>query len=214
MLFPRSGMPPSDQSSSGGTNDQFHDGFAIVKPAPRHRKVVSVNCAYCSGGSLFEVRDNRIRLEVWCYFVQFLYNRLDEQECMRRNLVLFLVYSYIPARQWIDICNNRCSILSRFSHFHVLHFPPLQHGAAFSCPASSCLAFSASPSKQRYYCAPKTINTLTSVDVCPPSTHHQNRSFYRFYVFTSYILVLLGLTQFCAILLFYGHLSVQEFLRL
>ena len=26
-------------------------------------------------------------------------------------------------------------------------------------------------SKQRYYCAPKTVNTLTSVDVCPPSTH-------------------------------------------
>ena len=28
---------------------------------------------------------------------------------------------------------------------HVSHFPPLQHGAAFSCPAISCLAFSASP---------------------------------------------------------------------
>jgi len=28
---------------------------------------------------------------------------------------------------------------------HVSHFPPLQHSAAFSCPASSCLAFSASP---------------------------------------------------------------------
>ena len=32
-----------------------------------------------------------------------------------------------------------------FLHFHVSHFPPLQHGAAFSCPAISCLAFSASP---------------------------------------------------------------------
>jgi len=31
---------------------------------------------------------------------------------------------------------------------HVSHFPPLQHGAAFSCPASSCLAFSASPSRR------------------------------------------------------------------
>jgi len=60
------------------------------------------------------------------------------------NLVLFLVDSSIPARQWTDICNTRCSILSRFSHFHVSHFPPLQHGAAFSCPAISCLAFSAS----------------------------------------------------------------------
>jgi len=61
------------------------------------------------------------------------------------NLVLFLVDSCIPARQWTDVCNTRCSILSRFSHFHVSHFPPLQHGAAFSCPAISCLAFSASP---------------------------------------------------------------------
>ena len=43
------------------------------------------------------------------------------------------------------VCNTRCSILSRFSHFHVSHFTPLQHGAAFLCPASSCLAFSASP---------------------------------------------------------------------
>ena len=63
------------------------------------------------------------------------------------------------ATRWTDICNTRCSMLSRFSHFHVSqfppcklvpqihvsHFPPLQHGAAFSCPASSCLAFSASP---------------------------------------------------------------------
>jgi len=57
--------------------------------------------------------------------------------------VLFLVYSCIPAQQWTDICNTRCSIgpiLSRFSHFHVSHFPPLQHDAAFSCPAISTLA--------------------------------------------------------------------------
>ena len=59
--------------------------------------------------------------------------------------MLFLVDSCIPARQWTDICNTRCSILSRFSYFHVSHFPPLQHGATFSCPAISCLAFSASP---------------------------------------------------------------------
>jgi len=38
----------------------------------------------------------------------------------------------------------------RFSHFHVSHFPPLQHGAAFSCPAISCLAFSASPYRHAY----------------------------------------------------------------
>jgi len=36
--------------------------------------------------------------------------------------VLFLVDSCIPARQWTDICNTRCSILSRFSHFNVSHF--------------------------------------------------------------------------------------------
>ena len=69
----------------------------------------------------------------------------SQEHSWRRNLVLFLVDSCIPARQWADICNTRCSILSRFSHFHVSHFPPLQHGAAFSCPAISCLAFSASP---------------------------------------------------------------------
>jgi len=69
----------------------------------------------------------------------------SQEHSWRRNLVLFLVDSCIPARQWSDICNTRCSILSRFSHFHVSHFPPLQSGAAFSCPATSCLAFSASP---------------------------------------------------------------------
>ena len=69
----------------------------------------------------------------------------SQEHSQRRNLVLFLVYSCIPDRQWTDICNTRCSILSHFSHFHVSHFPPLQHGAAFSCPTSSCLAFSASP---------------------------------------------------------------------
>ena len=55
--------------------------------------------------------------------------------------VLFLVDSCIPARQWTDICNTRCSILSRFSQFHVSHFPPLQHGAAFSSLAFSTPAF-------------------------------------------------------------------------
>ena len=69
----------------------------------------------------------------------------SQEHSWRRNLVLFLVDSYIPARQWTDICNTRCSILSSFSHFHVSHFPPLHSGAAFSCPTISCLAFSASP---------------------------------------------------------------------
>ena len=80
----------------------------------------------------------------------------SQEHSWRRNLVLFLVDSCIPVRQWTDICNTRCSILSRFSHFHVSHFPPLQHGAAFSCPAISCLAFSASPLKEdgiiSFYC--------------------------------------------------------------
>ena len=50
----------------------------------------------------------------------------SQEHSWRRNMVLFLVYSRIPARQWTDICNTRCSILSRFSHFHVSHFqrPP------------------------------------------------------------------------------------------
>jgi len=58
-----------------------------------------------------------------------------QEHSWRRNLVLFLVDSFIPARQWTDIYNTRCSILSRF----------WQHGAAFSCPAISCHTFSASP---------------------------------------------------------------------
>ena len=49
------------------------------------------------------------------------FNRSQEHS-WRRNLVLFLVDSCIPARQWTDICNTRCSMLSRFSHFHVSHF--------------------------------------------------------------------------------------------
>jgi len=50
-------------------------------------------------------------------------------------------------------CNTRSSILSRFSHFHVSHIPPLQHGAAFSC-----LAFSASPSWSSGYHQNSTIH--------------------------------------------------------
>ena len=51
------------------------------------------------------------------------------------------IFKCIPARQWTDICNTRCSILSRF-----LHFPPLQSGAtnsclAFSTPATWCRIF-------------------------------------------------------------------------
>ena len=59
--------------------------------------------------------------------------------------MLFLVYSCIPARQRTDICNTRCSILSRLA-FSTPAF--LQHGAAFSCPACSRVAFSASPSSR------------------------------------------------------------------
>ena len=38
------------------------------------------------------------------------------------NEYIISVDSCIPAGQWTDICNTRCSILSRFSHFHVSHF--------------------------------------------------------------------------------------------
>jgi len=42
-------------------------------------------------------------------------------------------------------CNfHPCKLVPQI---HVSHFPPLQHGAAFSCPANSCLAFSASPTQ-------------------------------------------------------------------
>jgi len=36
--------------------------------------------------------------------------------------------------QWTDICNTRCSILSRFSHFHVSHFPPCNLVPNFHVP--------------------------------------------------------------------------------
>jgi len=65
----------------------------------------------------------------------------SQEHSWRRNLVLFLVDSCIPARQRTDICNTRCFILLRFSHFHVSHFPPLQSGAENSCLAFFTLAF-------------------------------------------------------------------------
>ena len=74
------------------------------------------------------------------------------------NLVLFLVDSCIPARQWTDICNMRCSILSRFSHFHVSHFPPLQVGAA-----KSCLAFSTAATWCRIFMSRNFMSRIFSV---------------------------------------------------
>ena len=57
--------------------------------------------------------------------------------------MLFLVYSCIPARQWTDICNTRCSILSRFSHFQrlliALNQRSLMLMAAADFDALSCL---------------------------------------------------------------------------
>jgi len=72
--------------------------------------------------------------------------------------VLFLVDSCIPARQWTDICNARCSILSRFSHFHVSHFPPLQAGAA-----NSCLAFSTPATWWRIFISSNFMSRIFSV---------------------------------------------------
>jgi len=95
--------------------------------------------------SIFKCRRNVLPVIVDFKMANIRGINRSQEHSWRRNLVLFLVDSCIPARQWTDICNTRCSIISRFSHFHVSHFPPLQHGAAFSCPAISCLAFSASP---------------------------------------------------------------------
>ena len=116
-------------------------------------------------------RKSRITLLDETHFAHIL---RSQEHSWRRNLVLFLVDSCIPARQWTDICNMRCSILSRFSHFHVWHFPLLQHGAAFSCPAISCLAFSASPSRQFLPVSASALprsrtNCLTSA---PPRSFH------------------------------------------
>jgi len=72
-----------------------------------------------------------------------------------------LVYSCIPARQWTDIRNTRCSILSRFSHFHVSQFPPLQVGAA-----NSCLAFSTPATRCRIFMSRKFMTRIFSVPWC------------------------------------------------
>ena len=131
----------------------FHDGLAIVKPAPRHRKVVSVHCVYCSGGSLFEVRDNLIRLQVWCSFLSthaFLLG--NGQTYAALGVPYYRVSRILMSRNF-----HPCKLVPQI---HVSHFPPLQYGAssnltnpttgaAFSCPASSCLAFSASPHKSQ-----------------------------------------------------------------
>ena len=74
--------------------------------------------------------------------------------------MLFLVDSCIHARQWTDICNTRCSILSRFSHFHVLQFPPLQVGAA-----NSCLAFSTPVTWCRIFMSRNFMSRIFSVPV-------------------------------------------------
>ena len=76
--------------------------------------------------------------------------------------MLFLVDSCIPARQWTDICNTRCSILSRFSHFHVSHFPPLQSGAA-----NSCLAFSTPATWCRIFMSRNFMSRIFSVPTEP-----------------------------------------------
>ena len=65
------------------------------------------------------------------------------------HTIAFLAFSchaFSTPATWCRIFMSRnfypCKLVPQI---HVSHFPPLQHGAAFSCPASSCLAFSASP---------------------------------------------------------------------
>ena len=70
--------------------------------------------------------------------------------------MLFLVDSCIPARQWTDICNKRCSILSRFSHFHVSHFQR---------PLFDVCHFGAIWTYYYYYCH-SLSHLLTGLTVC------------------------------------------------
>jgi len=82
--------------------------------------------------------------------------------CVHKNTVGGEIWcSFLSTHAFLlgngQTCNTRCSILSRFSHFHVSHIPPLQHGAAFSCPAISCLAFPASPVKLIPFCRKMNI---------------------------------------------------------
>ena len=93
--------------------------------------------------------------------------------------MLFFVDSCIPARQWTDICNTRCSILSRFSHFHVpqfhvshfqrprLQLPPQQGCCQFCCLVNrGTMGVNSLPktvTRQRRDCdlnpGPSTLNT-------------------------------------------------------
>ena len=103
----------------------------------------------------------------------------SQEHSWQRNLVLFLVDSCIPARQWTDICNTRCSILSRFSHFHVpqfhvshfqrprLQLPPQQGCCQFCCLVNrGTMGVNSLPktvTRQRRDCdlnpGPSTLNT-------------------------------------------------------
>jgi len=49
---------------------------------------------------------------------------------------------YRVSRKFMSRIFHPCDMVPQI---HVSHFPPLRHGAAFSCPASSCLAIPASP---------------------------------------------------------------------
>ena len=84
------------------------------------------------------VHKNTVGGEIWFSFLSthaFLLG--NGQTYGTRGVPYFRVSRIFMSRIF-----HPCNLVPKI---HVSHFPPLHSGAAFSCPAISCLAFSASP---------------------------------------------------------------------
>jgi len=84
------------------------------------------------------VYKNTVGGDIWCSFLSTHAFLLGNGQTYATLGVPYYRVSHIFMSRNFHPCKLVLQI-------HVSHFPPLQHGAAFSCPASSWLAFSASP---------------------------------------------------------------------
>ena len=84
------------------------------------------------------VHKNTVGGEIWCSSLSTHAFLLGNGQTYATRGVPYYRVSRIFTSRIFHPCNLVPLI-------HVSHFSPLQHGAAFSCPAISCIAFSASP---------------------------------------------------------------------
>ena len=84
------------------------------------------------------VHKNTVGGDIWCSFLSTHAFLLGNG----KTYATLGVPYYRVSRIFMSRIFDPCKLVPQI---HVSHFPPLQHGAAFSCPASSCLALSASP---------------------------------------------------------------------